>query len=131
MVAADIRDSTKCRVASLHGDLTQARRDRVLSGIKEGRADVLVATDVAARGLDVRSIRQVINFDMPSNMEDYVHRIGRTGRAGSKGAAYSFLNPRDDERLVKKICKVLAEPSLVVLPAAKPAGPPCRLAARA
>lgn len=109
MVAADIRDSCGVRAVSLHGDLSQSRRDSVLAGIKSGRADVLVATDVAARGLDVKTVKQVINYDMPTNMEDYVHRIGRTGRAGEKGEAHSFLNPKEDEHLVKKLCKVLVQ----------------------
>ena len=103
MVAADIRDSSRVRAQALHGDLTQARRDSVLGSVKAGRTSVLVATDVAARGLDVRSIKQVVNFDMPNNMEDYIHRIGRTGRAGAKGAAHTFLNPTTDEALVANL----------------------------
>ena len=109
MVAADIRDSSRVRAQALHGDLTQRMRDTVLGSIKGGRTSVLVATDVAARGLDVRSIKQVINFDMPTNMEDYVHRIGRTGRAGAKGESHSFLNPTTEEALVKKLCGVMRD----------------------
>ena len=75
----------------------------------QGRVDVLVATDVAARGLDVKSLRQVINFDAPTNMEDYIHRIGRTGRAGVAGQAHTFVNPKNDEGIVKKLCKVLRD----------------------
>ena len=62
---------------------------------------------MAARGLDVKTIRQVVNFDMPTNLEDYVHRIGRTGRAGEKGESHSFLHPSNDESLVGKLVKVL------------------------
>lgn len=68
-----------------------------------------MATDVAARGLDVKSLRQVINFDAPTNMEDYIHRIGRTGRAGATGQAHTFVNPKNDEGIVKKLCKVLRD----------------------
>ena len=109
MVAADIRDNTRVRAAALHGDLTQNRRDSVLNAVKQGRTSVLVATDVAARGLDVKTVKQVINFDMPTNMEDYIHRIGRTGRAGEKGEAISFLNPKVDESIVKHLVKVLTQ----------------------
>jgi len=110
MVAADIRDSFRnVRAAALHGDLSQARRDQVLHNVKSGRVQVLVATDVAARGLDVRSIQQVINFDMPTNMEDYIHRIGRTGRAGAKGEAHTFVHPKMDASHVLKLCKVMSD----------------------
>ena len=109
MVAADIRDNTRVRAASLHGDLSQSRRDSVLNAARQGRTSVLVATDVAARGLDVKTVRRVVNFDMPTNMEDYVHRIGRTGRAGRTGEAVSFLNPSTDEALVKHLVRVLRE----------------------
>jgi len=95
MIAQDVRDNTKLHTAALHGDMTQGRRDSMLASIKSGRAQVLVATDVAARGLDVKTIKQVINFDMPLNMEDYIHRIGRTGRAGAKGYAVSFMSAAD------------------------------------
>merc|ERR1712032_1300788 len=64
---------------------------------KEGRYDILVATDVAGRGLDIEGVMQVINFDMPKTIEDYTHRIGRTGRAGNKGLACSFVTPEDSE----------------------------------
>lgn len=76
---------------ALHGDKTQLARETVLKRFKGGKLNFLIATDVAARGLDVKDIKCVINFDFPSNLEDYVHRIGRTGRAGAKGIAYSFL----------------------------------------
>jgi len=110
MVAADIRDSCQgINVQTLHGDLSQSRRDQVLSDAKTGRVHVLVATDVAARGLDVSTIRQVINFDMPTNMEDYIHRIGRTGRAGNKGEAHTFLDVEKDTPHVHKLCQVLRD----------------------
>lgn len=89
-------------VAALHGDMNQRQRNRTLNQLRLGEIRVLVATDVAARGIDVCTISHVINFDLPSNVEDYVHRIGRTGRAGAKGIALSFAAGRDI-LLVKKI----------------------------
>ncbi|HEY3110448.1 MAG TPA: DEAD/DEAH box helicase [Chloroflexota bacterium] len=80
---------------TLHGDLTQVQRDRVMKRFREGNVEVLVATDVAARGLDVENVSHVINYDLPDDPEAYVHRIGRTGRAGRKGVAISFVTPRD------------------------------------
>ncbi|CAH9090623.1 unnamed protein product [Cuscuta europaea] len=81
--------------AAIHGDKNQADRDFVLSQFRSGRSPVLVATDVAARGLDVKDIRVVVNFDFPTGIEDYVHRIGRTGRAGATGVAYTFFTDKD------------------------------------
>ncbi|HEX9018007.1 MAG TPA: DEAD/DEAH box helicase [Anaerolineaceae bacterium] len=83
---------------SLHGDLSQARRETVLNRFRHGSVTILVATDVAARGLDIEDVSHVINFDVPGDAEDYVHRIGRTGRAGKKGVAITFLHPRDRVR---------------------------------
>ncbi|TVU23389.1 hypothetical protein EJB05_25752 [Eragrostis curvula] len=81
--------------ASIHGDKSQAERDHVLNQFRTGRAPILVATDVAARGLDVKDIRVVINYDFPTGIEDYVHRIGRTGRAGATGVSYTFFSEQD------------------------------------
>ena len=81
--------------AALHGDMKQAARTRTLENLKRGRLRVLVATDVAARGIDVQGISHVINFDLPRQAEDYVHRIGRTGRAGRSGVAISLANVRE------------------------------------
>jgi superfamily II DNA/RNA helicase len=78
------------RAAALHGDMTQGARNRTLTKLRHGNVNVLVATDVAARGIDVAGISHVINYDLPKFAEDYVHRIGRTGRAGRKGTAISF-----------------------------------------
>ncbi|XVE83996.1 hypothetical protein DITRI_Ditri16bG0133300 [Diplodiscus trichospermus] len=83
--------------ASIHGDKSQADRDYVLSQFRMGRSPVLVATDVAARGLDIKDIRVVINYDFPTGVEDYVHRIGRTGRAGATGLAYTFFGDQDSK----------------------------------
>lgn len=81
--------------AALHGDMKQALRNRTLMNLRQGKLRLLVATDVAARGIDVTSISHVINFDFPKFAEDYVHRIGRTGRAGAPGTAISFILPDD------------------------------------
>jgi ATP-dependent RNA helicase DeaD len=83
----------------LHGDLSQNQRDNVMRKFRDGSIDVLVATDVAARGLDVSGVTHVINFDLPQDPESYVHRIGRTGRAGKEGAAYTFVTPREIDHL--------------------------------
>ncbi|GMH08715.1 hypothetical protein Nepgr_010555 [Nepenthes gracilis] len=80
---------------SIHGDKSQGERDWVLNQFRSGKSSILVATDVAARGLDIKDIRVVINYDFPTGIEDYVHRIGRTGRAGATGMAYTFLSEQD------------------------------------
>ena len=81
--------------AAIHGDLKQRQRTRTLKMLKDGKVNILVATDVAARGIDIPSISHVINFDLPRDVEDYVHRIGRTGRAGKSGTALSFAGKKD------------------------------------
>ncbi len=88
--------------AALHGNMNQSQRNRTLDKVRNGNVRVLVATDLAARGIDVLSITHVINYDLPRVAEDYVHRIGRTGRAGATGIAISFASP-DDARQLKQI----------------------------
>lgn len=83
------------RCAALHGDIPQKKRERVIDELKEGRLDIIVATDVAARGLDVQRISHVFNYDLPFDREAYVHRIGRTGRAGRNGEAILLVDPRE------------------------------------
>ena len=83
----------------LHGDLSQNQRDAVMRKFRDGSIDVLVATDVAARGLDVSGVTHVINFDLPQDPESYVHRIGRTDRAGKEGTAWTFVTPREIDHL--------------------------------
>lgn len=83
----------------LHGDLSQAQRDRVMKKFRDGKLEILIATDVAARGLDIEDITHVINYDIPQDPESYVHRIGRTGRAGKKGVAFTFIEPREYRQL--------------------------------
>ncbi|KAK4346291.1 hypothetical protein RND71_032630 [Anisodus tanguticus] len=92
--------------AVIHGDKSQGERDHVLSQFRTGRSPVLVATDVAARGLDVKDIRVVVNYDFPTGIEDYVHRIGRTGRAGATGEAYTFFCDQDTKH-ASDLIKVL------------------------
>jgi len=89
-------------VDALHGDMQQSKRNRTLQRLRDGRTRVLVATDVAARGIDVAGITHVINFDLPRQAEDYVHRIGRTGRAGRTGSAITLVN-HSEKRLVRDI----------------------------
>ena len=86
----------------LHGDLPQGKREKIIESFKEGRESIVVATDVAARGLDVDGITHVVNYDLPDDTESYVHRIGRTGRMGRKGHAWSFVT-REDQPLIEKI----------------------------
>lgn len=95
------------RAEGIHGDLTQGKRESVLKQFKSGRVEVLVATDVAARGLDITGVTHVYNFDIPQDPESYVHRIGRTGRAGRTGEAISFVTPREMPhlRLIEKTTK--------------------------
>jgi len=100
-------------VSSLHGDKSQDARDRVLADFKSGRNNVLIATDVASRGLDVQGIKHVVNFDFPTNIEDYVHRIGRTGRAGQTGASYTFLTSADS-RHAKDLLEIMKEAKQVI-----------------
>uniref|UniRef100_A0A0C9RVY8 RNA helicase n=1 Tax=Wollemia nobilis TaxID=56998 RepID=A0A0C9RVY8_9CONI len=93
---------------SIHGDKSQAERDWVLAEFKAGKSPIMTATDVAARGLDVKDIKCVINYDFPGSLEDYVHRIGRTGRAGAKGTAYSFFTAAN-ARFARELIKILQE----------------------
>ena len=95
--------------AAISGDVAQVQRERTVNQLKSGKLDILVATDVAARGLDVDRISHVVNFDIPVDTESYVHRIGRTGRAGRSGSAISFVTPRE-RRLLTAIEKATRQP---------------------
>jgi ATP-dependent RNA helicase RhlE len=104
------------KVNRIHADRTQPQREAALRGFKEGETRVLVATDIAARGIDVESISHVINYDVPSAPEDYVHRIGRTGRAGKTGRAITLVTPVD-ELSMRAIERLTGQPvERVVLP---------------
>ncbi|MEW5306333.1 MAG: hypothetical protein WDW36_008802 [Sanguina aurantia] len=93
-------------VGTIHGDKSQQEREWALAQIRSGAMPLLVATDVAARGLDIKGMDRVINYDFPRNVEDFVHRIGRTGRAGASGIANTFFSP-DDSKHAKELCQIL------------------------
>ncbi|MPN31323.1 DEAD-box ATP-dependent RNA helicase CshA [bioreactor metagenome] len=87
------------RADVLHGDINQQKRERIMNSFRTGRLDILVATDVAARGIDVRNIDLVVNYDLPIDSESYVHRIGRTGRAEKMGTAHTLIYRRETRKL--------------------------------
>ena len=109
---------------AIHGDLRQSKRERVISNLRDNKFRVLVATDVAARGIDVPHIHQVINFDLPRQTEDYIHRIGRTGRNGAQGIALNLATRDDMEKLneIERLINPDAAKSVRKRPAGKPAG---------
>lgn len=112
MATEDLADKLKARgftAAAINGDIPQQQRERTVENLRSGKIDILVATDVAARGLDVERISHVINFDIPHDTESYVHRIGRTGRAGRKGDAILFMTPRE-KYLLRAIEKATRQP---------------------
>ncbi|MCZ9884022.1 DEAD/DEAH box helicase [Arthrobacter sp. B2a2-09] len=112
MATEDLADKLKSRgfqAAAINGDIPQQQRERTVDALKEGRIDILVATDVAARGLDVERISHVVNYDIPHDTESYVHRIGRTGRAGRSGDAILFMTPRE-KYLLRSIEKATRQP---------------------
>jgi ATP-dependent RNA helicase DeaD len=100
------------RAEALHGGMSQEQRDRVMGRVRGGTADLLVATDVAARGLDIEQLTHVVNYDVPSAPESYVHRIGRVGRAGREGVAITLAEPRE-HRMLKTIERVAGAPIAV------------------
>jgi ATP-dependent RNA helicase DeaD len=106
------------KAEAIHGDLNQVQRDRVMRGFRDGKTEILVATDVAARGLDIPQVSHVVNYHIPWDPESYVHRIGRTGRAGREGAAITLISPREYrqlkliERLIQKRIKAGRLPSM-------------------
>ena len=109
------------RAEAIHGDLSQAQRDDVMKRFRNKRLQVMVATDVAARGIDIHQLPCVINLDLPYVPEDYVHRIGRTGRAGRKGTAFMISAPRDEKNFAAIEALVQAEIPRIELPGAQPA----------
>lgn len=102
----------------LHGDLTQAKRERVMKSFRKAEIQILVATDVAARGIDVEGITHVINYDIPDNAENYIHRIGRTGRIGNLGMAITIVTPRDTDELalIERRIKKSLKPKKITKP---------------
>ncbi|MCZ2402149.1 DEAD/DEAH box helicase [Paenarthrobacter sp. Z7-10] len=112
MATEELADKLKSRgfqAAAINGDIPQQQRERTIEGLRDGKFDILVATDVAARGLDVERISHVINYDIPHDTESYVHRIGRTGRAGRSGDAILFMTPRE-KYLLRSIEKATRQP---------------------
>jgi ATP-dependent RNA helicase RhlE len=105
-----VRDLGKASIKAdaIHGNKSQASRENALRNFKNGRLKVLVATDIAARGIDIDDLTHVINFDMPNVPETYVHRIGRTGRAGASGTAFSFCDG-EERALLRDINKLIAQ----------------------
>ncbi|VDD90254.1 unnamed protein product [Enterobius vermicularis] len=103
LVAQLMRSGYNC--APLHGGIDQFDRDSTILDFKAGKIKLLVATSVAARGLDVKKLILVVNYDCPNHYEDYVHRVGRTGRAGNKGYAYTFILPQNQERMAGEVCR--------------------------
>jgi ATP-dependent RNA helicase RhlE len=116
-IARDIRNMDHT-ATEIHGNRSQNQRKMALDGFRKGKFRIMVATDIAARGIDVKDITLVINFDLPDNSEDYVHRIGRTGRAGRSGKAISFVTPSEKadirriEKLIRKSLPILSLPTL-------------------
>src|ERR687894_43185 len=103
--AAELTEKLQARgyaAEAMHGDMSQAAREAVIRRIRGGQVEIVVATDVAARGLDVERISLVVNYDMPNDVESYVHRIGRTGRAGRAGKAVIFVTPRQ-QRMMREV----------------------------
>jgi ATP-dependent RNA helicase RhlE len=128
---------TGVKAARIHGDRTQSQRNQALSGFKSGQYRVLVATDVAARGIHVEGIAQVVNYDLPQVPEDFIHRVGRTGRAGARGVASTFAtrSERSDIRRIERELKVRMTPRETVggvldAPAPRPKVIPVTQAAR-
>ncbi|PWE33346.1 DEAD/DEAH box helicase [Maritimibacter sp. 55A14] len=120
------------RAASIHGNKSQGQRDRALKGFREGQIRILVATDVAARGIDIPDVRQVYNYDLPEVAENYVHRIGRTARAGKDGTAIAFCTPGDIGllRAVEKIMGIKVAVASGEVPPESAAAPKARSAGR-
>ncbi len=115
-------------VECIHGDLPQKTRDRVMQSFRDGKVRYLVATDVVGRGIDVTGISHIINYDIPQFCDDYVHRVGRTGRMGREGVAYTFVSPEEGNELTRiemRIDKLLKRDELPGFESARHA-PPAR-----
>ncbi|KAM9766480.1 putative ATP-dependent RNA helicase DDX4 isoform 2-T3 [Menidia menidia] len=99
----------KIPTTSIHGDREQREREQALADFRSGKCPILVATSVAARGLDIPDVQHVVNFDLPNNVDEYVHRIGRTGRCGNTGRAVSFYDPEHDDQLARSLVTILSK----------------------
>ncbi|HAT10552.1 MAG TPA: hypothetical protein DCS97_08160, partial [Planctomycetes bacterium] len=98
---AEVLKRRKKSAAAIHGDLPQSRREKTLQAFRDGELQCLIATNVAARGLDIPTVSHVVNYDVPETPEEYVHRIGRTARNGAKGVARTFITPEDGQFLLE------------------------------
>lgn len=107
-IAGKLQEETDFVVDEIHGDMSQGQRNQVIREFEKAKTQILVASDIAARGLDVEGITHVFNYDIPRNLEYYVHRIGRTGRAGTKGIAITYATPEDGS-LLRKLEKSISE----------------------
>ena len=114
---------------AIHGNKSQNARNRALDAFKTGEAWVLVATDIAARGIDIDGVSHVINYELPHEPESYVHRIGRTGRAGAQGCAWSFVDPSEQKRLksIERFIKLPLKVTQLDVPADSASPPPRQL----
>ena len=108
-VCDDFNDMNICKCDYIHGDVSQDRRERLIQDFNRGRSMVIFATDVASRGLDIKDIHVVVNYDFPVDVETYVHRIGRCGRNGAKGLSFTFITDRlfENQYAHKKLLKVV------------------------
>lgn len=106
---ASLMSETKISSTSIHGDRLQREREEALRDFRTGKRKVLIATSVAARGLDIKGVTHVINYDLPKDVQDYVHRIGRTGRVGNRGKATSFYDPENDQSIAGDLARILKE----------------------
>lgn len=100
-------ETTKLSSTSIHGDRKQSERELAIREFRSGKRKVLVATSVAARGLDIKGVTHVINYDMPKDIQEYVHRIGRTGRVGNRGKSTTFFNPDFDSEVAPDLARIL------------------------
>lgn len=113
-IISNIVEKLGYRAATLHGGKSQDQRESALYSVRSGKKDILVATDVAGRGIDIKNVSLVLNYDMAKNIEDYTHRIGRTGRAGKKGTAITFLTMEDTETFYDLKQALLKSPNSII-----------------
>lgn len=111
---ASFLSQNEYKATSIHGDRYQSQREEALRDFRTGKMPLLVATSVASRGLDIKDVLHVINYDLPKEIDDYVHRIGRTGRVGNLGKATSFYDPVADKALAASLLKVLETANQIV-----------------
>ncbi|ODV90755.1 hypothetical protein CANCADRAFT_11392, partial [Tortispora caseinolytica NRRL Y-17796] len=104
---ADFLKASNFKIATMHGDKSQSQREKALDDLRTGKINILVATDIAGRGIDVPNVSLVVNFEMPHNIENYTHRIGRTGRAGQRGTAITFIDKRD-KNVVRDLYRIIS-----------------------